>query len=154
MQISVSDITIKKRVRQDLGDLKPLMDSLEKYGQLNPCIITRDHELIAGHRRLESARRLGWYTVDAICVDRVSEAEKLEMELQENVHRKDLSPEELIEGYTRLEKLNRPSVMKRFGAALRAFFARLCFWRKPKLDAAPLPKGTEDLSDDEAPFVQ
>ena len=131
MQVAVSDIILKKRVRQDLGDLKPLMESLRKYGQLNPVIITREHELIAGHRRLESAKQLGWYTVDAVCVDRVSDAEKLEMELEENVHRKDLSPSELLEGYTRLEKLLKPRFIQRVRNSIRDFFSRL-FGRKTK----------------------
>ncbi|MDP6631410.1 MAG: ParB N-terminal domain-containing protein [Kiritimatiellia bacterium] len=121
MQISVNSVVIKERVRTDVGDLTTLMDSMQKFGQMSPIVVTRKHELIAGNRRLLSARRLGWYTIDAVVVDRESPADKLEMELAENVNRKDFSPEELLMGYRRLEKLRRPGV----GVRIRQFFGRL-----------------------------
>lgn len=125
MQVPIESILVKDRVRRDLGDLEPLMSSLRRFGQMNPVIVTRDSELIAGHRRLESARRLGWDTIDAVSLDRVDEVRKLEMELEENVHRKDLSPEELLDGYTRLEKLKHPSFWTRIKRFLRRVFDRL-----------------------------
>jgi len=121
MQVPISSITVEERVRKEIGDLSPLVESMQKYGQLSPLVLTRQNELIAGHRRLLAAKRLGWYTVDVTYVDRDSDVEKLEMELQENVHRKDFSPEELLQGYSRLEKLRRPSLARR----LRDFFKRL-----------------------------
>jgi len=121
MQISVNSVLVKERVRTDMGDLTTLMDSMQKFGQLSPIVVTRKNELIAGHRRLLSARRLGWYTIDAVVVDRDSPADKLEMELAENVNRKDFSPEELVAGFRRLEKLRRPSV----GRKIRDFFGRV-----------------------------
>ncbi len=121
MQISVNSVVIKERVRTDVGDLTALVDSMQKFGQMSPIVVTRKHELIAGHRRLLSARRLGWYTIDAVVVDRDSPADKLEMELAENVNRKDFSPEELLMGYRRLEKLRRPGVALR----IRQFFGRV-----------------------------
>ncbi len=121
MQISVNSVVVKERVRSDMGDLTTLMDSMQKFGQMSPIVVTRKNELIAGHRRLLSARRLGWYTIDAVVVDRDSPADKLEMELAENVNRKDFSPEELVEGFRRLEKLRRPSV----GSRIRNFFGRV-----------------------------
>lgn len=142
MQVPISEIVMKQRVRQDLGDLKPLMDSLEKYGQLNPIIVTRENELIAGHRRWESARRLGWYTIDAVSVDRVSEAEKLEIELEENVHRKDLEPTELLEGYTRLEKLRRPRLKQRVRNFFRGLFSRVFRRGRKRERADPSPTMT------------
>ncbi len=121
MQISVNSVVVKERVRTDMGDLTTLMDSMQKFGQMSPIVVTRKNELIAGHRRLLSARRLGWYTIDAVVVDRDSPADKLEMELAENVNRKDFSAEELVAGYRRLEKLRRPSV----GRRIRDFFGRV-----------------------------
>ncbi len=121
MQISVNAVVIKERVRTEVGDLTSLMDSMQRFGQLNPIVVTRKNELIAGHRRLLSARRLGWYTIDAVVVERDDPADKLEMELAENVNRKDFSPEELLAGYRRLEKLRRPGV----GTRVRRFFGRV-----------------------------
>ncbi len=89
------------------------MESMKKYGQLSPIIINRKYELIAGHRRLESARLLGWHSINAVIVDRDNEQDKMEMELEENIQRRDLSPEELAEGFSRLEKLSKPSLFRR-----------------------------------------
>lgn len=138
MQVPIESIIVENRVRRDLGDLSSLMASLQTYGQLNPIIMTRDLKLIAGHRRLESARRLGWSAVEAVAVDRVTEVERLEMELQENVHRKDLSPEELVAGYTRLERLRRPGVWRRLGMFLKRLFTR---WFRRSTPAVAVPRG-------------
>lgn len=129
MQAPISSVIVKERVRRETGDLAPLTESMQKYGQLSPLVLTRKNELIAGHRRFLAAKRLGWYTVDVVYVDRDSDVEKLEMELQENVHRKDFSPEELLEGYSRLEKLKKPPFLKRVATFFRGIWVRL-FSRK------------------------
>jgi ParB family transcriptional regulator, chromosome partitioning protein len=36
MELKISEIKIKKRIREDIGDLKPLMESLDKYGLFHP----------------------------------------------------------------------------------------------------------------------
>ncbi len=137
MKVPVYDIIIKDRVRTDIGDLQPLMDSLQNHGQLNPVTLTRENELIAGHRRTLAARELGWKYIEAHIIDQSSEAEKLQLELEENVHRKDFSPEELLAGYRRLEKLLRPSIGTRIGRAISGFFRIIFPWgRKRKASAA------------------
>ena len=125
MKVSVSSIVVKKRVRREMGDLGPLMESMKRHGQLNPVSITRSNELVAGHRRLVSARKLGWQYIEASIVERDSELEKLEMEMEENVHRRDFSPEELLDGFRRLEKLRRRPFYGRFADFLRRLFARV-----------------------------
>jgi ParB family chromosome partitioning protein len=138
MKIPIEDIVIKERVRQDMGDLAPLMESMQKHGQLNSITITRDNELIAGHRRLLSAQELGWAYIDAMIVERDSEAEKLQLELEENVHRKDFSPEELLAGYRRLDKLLKPRLTRRLSNFLGGFFGKL-FRRKKRIET-PQPE--------------
>ena len=60
MFVKIDDIKIKKRVRRDLGDLEALKESLRLYGLLNPITLNSKYELIAGERRLEAAKSLGW----------------------------------------------------------------------------------------------
>ena len=108
MLVPVKDIKIKKRVRKDLGNLEDLKDSLRIYGLLNPITITRDYELIAGERRLQAAKQLGWTNINANIVDNLTEIEELELELEENNQRKEFTDEELLEGYRRLEQLRNP----------------------------------------------
>ncbi len=125
MQIRVEDILIRRRIRKDLGDLTPLMESLKKYGLMNPIVINSRNELIAGHRRLESARRLGWKTINALVVEKEDELTKLEMEIEENIQRRNLTPDELSEAYTRVERLQHPGFFLRMWNAVREFFRRL-----------------------------
>ena len=134
MQVLLDEIIIKDRVRKEIGDLKPLMESMRKHGQLNPVTLSRENELIAGHRRTLAARELGWKFIEAHIVERATEVEKLQLELEENVHRKDFSPEELLAGYRRLDKLLHPTVGQRIGNVVRSIFDKL-FRRKQK----PLP---------------
>jgi len=142
MKVSVQDIVIKDRVRTEIGDLKPLMESLQNHGQLNPVTLSRENELIAGHRRTLAARELGWKYIEAHIVDKTTEAEKLQIELEENVHRKDFSPEELLAGYRRLDKLLRPSITRRLGRAIGNFFKCLFPWgRKRNARAVVAEKG-------------
>lgn len=140
MQVSISSIKVEQRVRKDMGDLGSLMESMKTYGQLSPIIVTRTHELVAGHRRLQAAQRLAWHSIAVTYVDQTSEDAKLEMELQENVHRKDFSPEELLDGYRRLEKLRRPSVARRIAMFFRALFRRI--FRRKQRDQVDEPAAT------------
>ncbi|MBT3194700.1 MAG: ParB N-terminal domain-containing protein [Verrucomicrobia bacterium] len=140
MKVPVQDIVIRERVRKEIGDIAPLMASMQKHGQLNPITITRDNELIAGHRRLLSATELKWSYIDALIVDRESEVEKLQLELEENVHRKDFSPEELLAGYRRLEKLLKPPMTRRIANFFGHVFGKLFGGRKRKRkERAPRP---------------
>jgi len=146
MKVPVSDIVIKERVRIEIGDLSSLMQSMQDHGQLNPVTITRDNELIAGHRRLLSALELEWTYIDASIVDSCTEAEKLQLELEENVHRKDFSPEELLAGYRRLEKLTSPSVTRRIANFFGNIFGKLFRRKKRKQSVEQSPATAETQS--------
>jgi len=150
MKVAINEIVIHERVRREIGDISSLMKSMQDHGQLNPITITRANELIAGHRRLLAATELKWTYIEAHIVDKTSETEKLELELEENIHRKDFSPEELLAGYRRLEKLRRPSLAKRIGAFFSRLFGRL-FRRKKKAEQAnPPPETTPETQSDQS----
>lgn len=121
MQIKLEEIVISKRIRHDLGDLTTLAKSLDKHGQLNPITITPQRELVAGHRRLEAARLLGWETVAVNVINNLDLTQKLEIEIEENLHRKPLTHEELDGAYHRLEKITNPGFM----AKLKLFFSKI-----------------------------
>ena len=114
MIVKIVDIKIKKRVRRDLGDLEALKDSLKQYGLMNPITLNSKYELVAGERRLEAAKSLGWERINAIVLDKnVDKLHQLEMELEENNQRKEFTDDELLEGYKRLERLRNPSILMR-----------------------------------------
>ena len=125
MQIPIEEIVIKRRIRQDLGDISKLMESLKTYGLMNPILINSSRELIAGRRRFEAVQRLGWKSIEAHIVDSSSEVDELEMEIDENLHRRNLSAVELAEGMSRLEKIKNPGFFRKIFMALSNFFRRL-----------------------------
>ncbi|HOJ98760.1 MAG TPA: ParB N-terminal domain-containing protein [Termitinemataceae bacterium] len=125
MQVPIDAIIVKKRVRKDLGDLSSLMDSMRRYGLLHPILINKKNVLIAGHRRLEAAKQLGWRTINALIVDAQDELTKLELELEENINRKAFTEEELDKGLERLRKLRNPGIFRRIWNAIVNFFKRL-----------------------------
>ena len=129
MDIDVDKVILKQRIRQNLGDLSQLAESIQQHGLMNPIVINEKNELIAGHRRLEAVRSLGWPSVPVRIVSDTDEAERLEMEIDENVHRKSLSTDELADAYMRLERMRNPGWLERVWKAIRRFFRRL-FGRK------------------------
>ena len=130
MQIPVEEIVIKRRIRQDLGDISKLMESLKAYALMNPILINSSRELIAGRRRLEAAKRLGWKNIEAHIVDSGFEMNELEMEIDENLLRRNLSAVELAEGMSRLEKLKNPGFFRKILNAISRFFRRVFGRRK------------------------
>lgn len=125
MLVKIEDIKIKDRVRKDLGNLDDLKDSLKTYGLLNPVTINSKYELIAGQRRLEAAKALGWTSINANILSELTEIQELEIELEENNQRKEFLNEELLEGYKRLEKLKNPGFWDKFVKAIKNFFKKL-----------------------------
>ncbi|HUX22217.1 MAG TPA: ParB N-terminal domain-containing protein [Spirochaetia bacterium] len=131
MLIRVDQIVLRRRVRKDLGDLSSLMESMRTHGLMNPILVNKNKELIAGQRRLESAIRLGWKNVEVYIVDKEDELERLEMEVDENLQRRPLSVDELNDAFTKMEKLRNPSFLFRIFRAIARFFRSLFRRRSP-----------------------
>ena len=123
--IPVDSIKVKNRVRSDAGDIQGLMESIKRYGLLNPITVNEKNELIAGERRLRAAIHLGWHTIPTIVISGADPVAELEMEIEENVQRSSFTEEELVKAYTRLNKLKNPNRFVRFFRAIKAFFKRL-----------------------------
>ena len=124
-EVDIDKVEIRKRVRHNLGDVTALAESLRKHGLLNPIVISEKNELIAGHRRLEAARKLGWKRIPAQVLSESDEADLVEMEIDENTQRKDLTSDELAEAYIRLDRLRNPGWLRKLIERIKAFFARL-----------------------------
>ncbi|MBL7005465.1 MAG: ParB N-terminal domain-containing protein [Spirochaetia bacterium] len=114
MQIRTDEIKVKKRIRKDLGDLTQLMESIKTHGLLNPIVVNERKELIAGERRLESIRRLGWPTIEVHVIHAPSEVAKVQMEIDENLYRRALSTSELSDGFSKIDKIRNPGIIKIF----------------------------------------
>lgn len=126
--VEISAIKAKNRIRQDLGDIHQLMESLRDHGLLNPVVITEDFILVAGQRRLEAARRLGWQAIQCRVISSGDDEQMLEIEIAENATRKDFSSDEMADALVRLDRLRNPGWFRRLlrwlGRRLRRFAAR------------------------------
>lgn len=125
MQIPIDEIVIKKRIRRDLGDVTPLVESLRRYGQMHPILVNKKNVLISGRRRLEAARILGWRSINALVIEAKDELSKLEYELEENAQRRDLTIEDVAKAEARIRRLRNPGFFRRIWNAVVAFFSRL-----------------------------
>ena len=125
MQVPIKEIIVRKRIRRDMGDIAALTESMKRLGQITPITISRKNVLIAGGRRLEAARSLGWRTINAVVVDLPGRTAKLEYEIEENLQREDFRPEELARAARELYRRKNPGFFRRIWNAIVLFFARL-----------------------------
>lgn len=94
------------RMEMDPGELQELADSIKEHGILQPLIVTigeseDQYILIAGERRLRASKLAGLSLVPVL-VRQVSDIQRLELALIENIQREDLSPLETAHAYQQL----------------------------------------------------
>ena len=121
--IPISKIKLGRRLRRDLGDIHELSESMAKHGLLNPITLAGDFRLIAGQRRLQAAKLLGWTSITARIIDTESPVELAEIELEENTMRKPFTEDELGDGLLRLDKLRKRGILRRIWAWLKKVFS-------------------------------
>lgn len=92
-------------VRRQVGDVNELAASIQSIGLLQPIIIRPaaggKYEIIAGARRVEACRELGWGKIPAV-IRALTDREALVLSLSENIQQKTLDPIERSEGIRRL----------------------------------------------------
>ena len=125
MLVPIEDIVVKKRIRADMGDIAALAESLRRFGQISPIVINKKNILIAGGRRLEAARSLGWRTINVIIQELPDDVSNLEYEIEENLQRQNFNQEELALAAKELDKLRYPGFFRRIWNAIVVFFKRL-----------------------------
>lgn len=107
--MNINRIQVVDRFREDLGDLADLASSIAVHGLMHPIVVTEQGRLIAGHRRLEACKLLGWTDVPVRFIENVTDAaDLLRMERDENTCRKDMTPSEAVALGRALEELERP----------------------------------------------
>jgi ParB family chromosome partitioning protein len=125
MQIPVREIIVKKRIRKEYGDIQALAESMKHFGQISPITVSRANVLIAGERRLEAAKFLGWRTINATVIDVSEKLARLELEIEENIQRRDFTGDEIAAATRKLCKLKNPNIFRRALSAVIGFFRRL-----------------------------
>jgi hypothetical protein len=90
-RIAIGEIQTGPRRRKELGDLEALAASIQWYGLIHPIVIDQDRLLVAGERRLNACQLLGWTDIEVRIYEDLTEEERWAIELEENLHRKDLT---------------------------------------------------------------
>jgi N6-adenosine-specific RNA methylase IME4 len=89
----IDSIQIGPRARKDMGDIDSLARSIADVGLLHPVVVTPSGLLIAGQRRLEACKRLGFVDVAVTVIDLDNPRTG---ERAENIERKDFTPSESV----------------------------------------------------------
>ena len=102
--ISIFDIEVKDRYREDMGDMTGLVSSIKEDGLIQPIAVKElkvgeetKYRLLAGGRRLEAMKVLGMTEIPArIFPIDLGELSELSIELEENIRRKNLEWKEEV----------------------------------------------------------
>lgn len=112
LRVSPADIRasqLNPRVDVDTA----LVESIEKSGIITPLTVREldgtkegaDYEVISGHRRLAAAKKLGLEHVPVVVIDQVDDVRWLELNLAEQINRRDLTPLEEASAARKLVEL-------------------------------------------------
>uniref|UniRef100_UPI004055D0B4 ParB/RepB/Spo0J family partition protein n=1 Tax=Agathobacter sp. TaxID=2021311 RepID=UPI004055D0B4 len=92
------------RKKFDEDTLLELSESIKQFGVLQPLLVQANddyYEIIAGERRWRAAKMAGIKEIPVI-IKRMTEQEKMEISLIENIQRENLNPIEEAHAYSRL----------------------------------------------------
>lgn len=104
--VDIAKIHWQPRARQDLGPIEALTESIKEKGVLQPVTLRSDFLLLAGERRVTAAKAAGLTSVPALIRDtKGEEVDELEIELVENVFRKDFEWDEQAKLVARIDAL-------------------------------------------------
>jgi ParB family chromosome partitioning protein len=111
--------------------LQELADSIKEHGIIQPIVVSKkadeSFEIIAGERRFQAAKLAGLLKVPVV-VRNVTEQQKLELAIIENIQRHDLNPVEEAKSYQKLMDdfdLNQEEAAKKLGKRRSTFANKL-----------------------------
>lgn len=107
--LEVSKIMSVKNIRNEHDkDIAELADSINRQGLINPITVMSvsggKYRVIAGHRRLEAVKRLGLPHIECQVLESMSEKDIVLIQLAENVQRKNMSAQELVDVFEELKE--------------------------------------------------
>ena len=103
--IKIDEIKVGERFREELGSLTSLKESIKEKGLIQPITVDEHYNLAAGQRRFEACKELGLKTIPCVIRRIEGELDLREIELFENIHRKDMEWAEKMRLTTRIHKL-------------------------------------------------
>ncbi|MBN2301723.1 MAG: ParB N-terminal domain-containing protein [Lentisphaerae bacterium] len=96
VNIDVANVTVKRQLREEMGDLITLESSIRKLGLICPIIIDKNNALVSGSRRLQACSNIGLTTIPAFRLNiSFDSMTALEIQSDENLCRLPLSTGDL-----------------------------------------------------------
>ena len=108
LQIRCSDIQINNQNFFEVANIEELADSIDLVGLQQPLVVTKTdigYLLIAGHRRFEAVKSLGWDTVPCIVSKPINNELEMLALIQTNTQTRELSYIERMEAVKRTEEI-------------------------------------------------
>lgn len=142
-------------LRRRTGDVRDLAASITAVGIVEPLLVSPIAEdryvIVAGHRRHAAAVKAGLAEVPCT-VRQLSDAERVEIMLVENLQRSDLTPIEEASGYFRLVEhgITQRELARRIGRSARHVAARLALLELPKTVQDEIHSGAMTVADGQA----
>lgn len=90
-QLNLADIKWDKRYREDFTGIEDLAESIKDKGLLQPITVSTDMVLLAGERRVRACKLAGLVKIPALVRKVEGEIDAREIELMENIFRKDFT---------------------------------------------------------------
>ena len=119
MLINIDKVTVKDRIRKDFGDIQELADDIRQNGLINPPVVNKDYELLAGERRLRACKALGWKQIEIRMMDTRDAEHELNVEISENENRKAFSKAERVDYMRRLMRIEAAKADERMKAGVK-----------------------------------
>ena len=121
--LEVAKIVQGKNIRNERdSEILELADSIDKQGLINPITVQKREDgkyvVVAGHRRFEAIKRLGWPHCECNIFEDLNEKEIILAQIAENCQRKNMSASELVDIFEDLKErfnMNQGAIAKRFG---------------------------------------
>lgn len=92
--VKLADIDATGRYREDLGNIEELAEGIREKGLIQPLCVNSDLRLLAGGRRHAACTALGLVDIPVLIREGNDEVDAREIELMENIHRKEMNWQE------------------------------------------------------------
>ncbi len=105
--LPVNSITIDRenRQRRELTGIEDLAESIRRNGLINPIVVTADHILVAGERRLTAHKYLQFDQIAVQFMEDMDPQQLQIIELEENIRREDLSWQDRVRAIARYHEV-------------------------------------------------
>lgn len=120
MFIDIDKIVVGDRIRKDFGDIQELAEDIKENGLINPPVVNKEYQLLAGERRLRACKSLGWPQIEVRMMDTRDAEHELNIEISENDVRKGFTKSERVDYIKRLLRIEQAKAKERQDLGLKS----------------------------------